>query len=468
MRRQFLIYFLSLLLLLNLMAPAVLAVREDDPRYSDDDGQVDHTEEPDDSIDPDDIDPDLISIDDVKASQACVDMIKDLEVGDHEFPHEPFKDVSQMSIGYGCSTAYAEKYGFPTNYIEEDEAERLLLCVIFELEAALERFTEKYGISLNQQQHDSLISFTFNVGTTWLNADYRLAKMLINGNYSVNEFASAMGVWCHVGDKIEGGLITRRIREIKLFWYGAYNLNDTDNKFCYLIYEGNGGSCQVDIAFYLEGGTYDPLFEAEHEDGLYLQGWYTSDGKKIAQGSIVSDDLTVYAKWGTEQPTVDVADVFTDLGRNKWYYEYINDLYNTGVINGYEDMTFRPNRTVTTGEALKMILLAAGYAEPEPVTKHWASGYHYLALDEGIIIRGDITDLDVPITRAMVAKIAANALGLERLNQDNPFKDTTSENALALYDYGIITGYEDGTFRPKGQLTRAELAAIVWRIENYF
>ena len=463
MRKQFLTIFLVVLLLLSVMTPAAVAIKDDDPLYSEGDGQVDHTETPDDSIY---VDP-SVSVGDLRTSYDCVEMIKDLECGDH-FQHEPFADVSQMSIGYGCSTAYAEKYGFSTTYITEEEAEQLLLCVLGELEQALDRFLTKYNVVLNQYQYDALISFTFNVGTSWLNPNYRLAGILINGGYSVNEFASAMGVWCHVGEEIKSGLILRRIREIKLFLYGAYNLDDTPNKFCYLKFDGNGGSCQVDIAFYLEGGIYDPLYDAEHKDGYYFLGWYTDAGERITSATVVKEELSVHAEWGTEPPAVEAADVFSDLTTDKWYYDFVNDLYNAGVINGYEDGTFRASRKVTTGEALKMILLAAGYPEPEMVTKHWASGYHYLALDYGFIIRGDITDLDVPISRAMVAKVTANALGLSRTGSDQPFNDTTNDYALILYDHNIITGYEDGSFKPNGMLTRAELAAIVWRIENYF
>ena len=40
--------------------------------------------------------------------------------------------------------------------------------------------------------------------------------------------------------------------------------------------------------------------------------------------------------------------------------------------------------------------------------------------------------------------------------------------ALILSDWGIIEGYEDGTFRPNRSLTRAELATIVWRINNVY
>lgn len=458
MGKRFLALFLIIALSIGALSITASAYVDGDPLYSESDGQVDHTDEPDDNyyVDPG------VTINDLETSEMGILFIKSRE----GFINTPYLDVSQMSIGYGCSTVYAEKYGFSTTSITVEEADQLLLCVVGELEQALDRFLETYGIVLNQQQYDALISFTFNVGPSWLNPEYRLASLLINGNYTTNEFASAMGIWCHVGKEIDSNLILRRIYEIKLFLYGAYELDDTYNKFCYMIFDGNGGSPQVDIAFFLEGEPYGPLFTAEM-DGQYFNGWYTSDGEHITENTVVADDLTVYAKWGDTEILTDVADVFSDIKQTDWYYSYVNDLYHDGVINGYTDGTFRPNKTVTTGEALKMIMLAAGYEEPEPVASHWARSYLNLSLEDGIIDRGEITDLDIPISRLLMAKVAANSLGVARLFNFEPFSDTSDPYVLALYDYDIVTGYTDGTFGPQKSLTRAELAAIVWRISQF-
>lgn len=48
-------------------------------------------------------------------------------------------------------------------------------------------------------------------------------------------------------------------------------------------------------------------------------------------------------------------------------------------MDGYEDGSFRPGSSVTAGEALKLILLAAGYPVQERTGAHWASGYLDLA-----------------------------------------------------------------------------------------
>ena len=447
----------------------------------------------------------------LRITSSCVEMLKTME----GYLQKPKGDYLQYSIGYGCNTSYLRKYydkldiskedmemvlssSYPNYILKEEKAEALMLYVLDEIEDTLDKFLTKYNISVNQYQYDALISLTYNVGNTWMKEDTRLASLLINGQYTVNEFASAMGVYCHAGTEVLDVLVTRRIREIKLFLYGAYQLDAVNEKFCTVLFEAEDGTVETDIAYYQEGQPYQILFGAESENPLlpYFVGWYTEDGQKITASSTVGveDRLTVYARFsdvqedpelydagiaykpadnpsigqtdyaGGQKELVDVSTIFSDMKVDDWHYPYVCQLYTLGNIDGFPDKTFRPNDTVTTGQALKMILLAAGYEEPPKVASHWARNFMNLALDEGILIRGEITDLDVPITRAMMAKLVVRSMGLSRLYDHTVFTDTTDKSIEALYDFGISDGYPDGTFRPANHLTRAELSAIVSRM----
>ncbi|MBQ5749607.1 MAG: S-layer homology domain-containing protein [Oscillospiraceae bacterium] len=159
--------------------------------------------------------------------------------------------------------------------------------------------------------------------------------------------------------------------------------------------------------------------------------------------------------------------VFTDVPADAWYYDVVMDLAEAKIIGGFGDGTFRPSATVTTGQALKMILLAAGYEEPERVDSHWARCFLNLALDEKILERGEITDLDINMSRKLVAKVAAVSLDIERTDDEQVFTDTDDDHVHALHEIGILGGYDDGTFRPDKALTRAELSAIAHRIYAY-
>ena len=73
---------------------------------------------------------------------------------------------------------------------------------------------------------------------------------------------------------------------------------------------------------------------------------------------------------------------FSDVAATDWYYSVVMQLVEAGTIDGFPDGTFRPKNTVTTGQALKMILLAAGYPEPERAASHWARGYLDFAIEQ--------------------------------------------------------------------------------------
>jgi hypothetical protein len=55
---------------------------------------------------------------------------------------------------------------------------------------------------------------------------------------------------------------------------------------------------------------------------------------------------------------------FSDVAPGSTFYNYIETLYNAGIVSGYADGTFRPNNNVTRGQLSKMAVLAFGFNEP--------------------------------------------------------------------------------------------------------
>ena len=47
---------------------------------------------------------------------------------------------------------------------------------------------------------------------------------------------------------------------------------------------------------------------------------------------------------------------FSDVSKEHWAYEYINKLSNDGVINGFEDGSFRPSETLTKAQFIKLMV----------------------------------------------------------------------------------------------------------------
>ena len=160
---------------------------------------------------------------------------------------------------------------------------------------------------------------------------------------------------------------------------------------------------------------------------------------------------------------------FSDISSSTWCYKYVLELSDADVIDGYSDGTFKPDNQVTYGAALKLIMLAAGYTEQAPVNSNVFSGYLARAQADGLV-SGSV-DLDAPITRLAVSQIAAKAMGLSinNLSSVRPFTDTSDPYVQALNAAGIVEGYFDNgtsTFKPYNTLTRGQISAIVWRMEQ--
>ena len=163
---------------------------------------------------------------------------------------------------------------------------------------------------------------------------------------------------------------------------------------------------------------------------------------------------------------------FKDVTAATWCYKYVVELADAGVIDGYANGNFGPDNTITYGAALKLIMKAAGYPEQAPtVAGSTFSGYLAKAQADGLITRNNV-NLSGPITRLQVAQLAAGALKLDinNLSSVKPFTDTADVYVQALNAAGIVEGYFSNgtsTFRPSNTLTRGQVSAIVWRMQNY-
>ena len=189
-----------------------------------------------------------------------------------------------------------------------------------------------------------------------------------------------------------------------------------------------------------------------------------------SSASITGSGYTLSTGSAVDSSAIDLSDSgFPDVSSSSWYYTYVSELAESEIISGYSNGYFYPANTTKSGEALKLILLASGYDKQVATGTHWASGYLSFAISEGFVSENDITDLDAEISRELIAKIAAKALGLSYSGTSNPFSDTSSDYVLALYEADIVQGsVENGVtvFNPDSSIIRSEISAIIWRIQN--
>lgn len=230
-------------------------------------------------------------------------------------------------------------------------------------------------------------------------------------------------------------------------------------------------SSGTQFAFYTTGGSgYQNLNNLTYKPAAGFSGTATIAFTAYNINNTMAANGTVQiAVSQPANPSTPSSGIFKDTPSNAWYASAVSSLVQAGVIAGYDDGTFRPNNSVTYGEALKMIMRAAGYpAQQEGTGANWAINYKNTAVADGLVDESIV--LSNPINRNAVAAIAAKALHLSPVSGASPFADTSDGYVLALYQAGIVQGdSSSGTAYYNGSdtLNRAQISAIIYRINNY-
>ncbi len=241
--------------------------------------------------------------------------------------------------------------------------------------------------------------------------------------------------------------------------------------YTYVRYDAGKGYTDTTMIYYRKGEPYQELAFASRE-GYQLAAWETEDGERILPTDIPTKARAVEAVWSSGE--VDHRNIttspFPDVSIKLWYYDELKELNEQNIIGGYADGYFRPNDAVTCGAALKLVLLAAGYPEQAPTGESSLSGYLTLALQEGLVDEGEITNIKAPASRLMVARLTAKAMGLAASQEATPYADADDAYATALYATGIMEGKDvDGVriLDAASGIRRCEVAAVVWRMYHY-
>ena len=170
--------------------------------------------------------------------------------------------------------------------------------------------------------------------------------------------------------------------------------------------------------------------------------------------------------------------VFVDVPPTDPFYTYIRYLYCEGVISGYNDGTFRPGNPTTRGQLTKIVVLARGWAVQCPTTAHFSDvpiGNVFFCFVETAYSHGIISGYNDGtfrpsnnVTRAQLSKIVVISMGWTLLCPSTAhFTDVPTGDLFfcfveTAFSHGIISGYSDGTFRPANAATRAQICKIVY------
>ncbi|MFD0694755.1 S-layer homology domain-containing protein [Paenibacillus sp. GCM10027628] len=191
---------------------------------------------------------------------------------------------------------------------------------------------------------------------------------------------------------------------------------------------------------------------------------------------------------------------FPDVKSDYWGIRHISKLALEGIIEGYEDGAYRAENSVSQQDVLIMATrmmglqsdvdnLTASTVFPDFMqVDNYARNYVAIALQKGLITneeekarsQGDTSKEKWgarKATREWVAEVVIRALGKASLAQSlgsspSTFNDNSaiSYNALgyvnAAVQLQIVNGFEDGSFQPKGAVTRAQMAAFLSRSQK--
>ncbi len=389
------------------------------------------------------------------AGDACLELIKRYE----GFSAQKYEKNGYWYVGYGTKI---DKDAYPDG-VTEEEAEALIRGELESVEKSLNSFFSQNHLVPTQGQFDALADFSYIHGAGWLNGNSALLR-IVRGDSAASrrETAQAFGVWSHSGGKVLSSLANRHLEEAALYLDGDLSRAD---EFVFLSVEKRADViCSTDFAVYERGGVYD-AFPAMFLLGHTLTGALDENGNVIRIGDTVTGSHLTTPIWEEN----DYAGSYDDVRNGAWFYDYVMELSDGGVVNGRGSGVFDPDASVTVGEALKLILLAAGEEEQVPVGEHWASGYAEFARANDYLPGELLNAPDTPIKRVDVARLAAKAIGFGQSYADSPFVDTKNGYAVALAGIGVLNGITEkgeSHFYPDKLLTRAEVSAIVWRLRN--
>lgn len=175
-----------------------------------------------------------------------------------------------------------------------------------------------------------------------------------------------------------------------------------------------------------------------------------------------------------------VADI-RDMSPADWAWPYVQYLYCHGIAVGYLDRTFHPNERTNRVQFLAMLGRAQGWGllTPDEPTFHdvpptfWGYSYIETAAHQGLVSGyDDGTFRPVAlVSRAQVAKILGEAAGWPTTPPAHGPRFSDVPRAHWAYGYvtqaaahGILGGYADGTFHPGAAATRAQIARMLYQL----
>ena len=217
-------------------------------------------------------------------------------------------------------------------------------------------------------------------------------------------------------------------------------------------------------------------------------GSITQDGMFTSGGTGSSGTITATAGGRTSTVTVGLENVHNDVTPEHWSYPAVEYCYEHSIVSGISNTEFGRDHSIRRGDFVLMLYNALGkpavtgssvFSDVAPSDYYakaitWASANHLVSgVAEGLF---GPTDL---VTREQAFTILHQTMPLLGLSSPEPDlavldrfadRDQIAEyarpHAAALVSQGLASG-AGGVLNPRGQLTRAEMAALLYQLLTY-
>lgn len=403
------------------------------------------------------------------------------------FTNETYSDALDIDMDKIGALRTAAKTQFYSDLAAEEDFENF-----GKLSEAIEKYFNKGLIAQEGISNITLNEITAGIGKVGSEAKYEITASEFN---DVKEISLTFDV-SDFGGSFTGTSFTSDL--------GNVTEKNSDGKLTYIItvdkpYEkheiiGAFGICatsQGEYDIFVTGKAtvdtttdYDVTVDVtEKSTTLTASAQNTKNPVKGSSGGGVGG-TTIKPSDKTDIPAIDnpiesqpeKGDSFTDVSKEHWAYESVEELLDRHIITMPEDKLYNPNRNVTRAEFIKMIVLSRqldiDYAEnvfSDVTDNDWYIQYVLAAYNHNLIKgdeNGNFRPND-PITREDICVILARLINKqqggvsEKFADDEMISDYAYDAVYLAKELGIINGVGDNLFAPKNNATRAETAKMI-------
>lgn len=214
-------------------------------------------------------------------------------------------------------------------------------------------------------------------------------------------------------------------------------------------------------------------------DGQTVVGWYDSRGRLLSEEQeytlTLSGDVTVYARFQ--------GDPFADVPAGAWFTDHVTQAAERGLISGVAPGFFDHSGVMDRAMMVTVLSKVAGAdlpASPAPVFSDVSQNAWYAAPVTWAYVNGVVSGVSKTefaptqgVTREQAATMMVQyleGLGMEIESSQTTFTDAgqisnyAKEPIAKAQAWGLLSGYGDGTVKPKQIITRAEGMALVMNL----